>query len=99
MTRDDILRPEPGWDGKFTRENAPGAIQSGTRVVKVNSAYGDLSRDGSRGVILGSVFHPALADGEPMYFVEWEHTPKRAVACMGWKRFEAAHSPLRIVMD
>ncbi|HSJ40318.1 MAG TPA: hypothetical protein VK955_04620 [Xanthobacteraceae bacterium] len=77
------LKHEPGWVGAFTRETAAGAIPSGSRCRKVNSEAGDANPDGARGTILGSIRAPGLT--ALFYYVEWDATPRLAVAVAGWK--------------
>ena len=79
------LREEAGWVGLFTRRNAAGAMPAGTRIVKTRMELGDANPTGTLGVVLGSLSDPSIAGGHPMYFIEWEHTPKKAIACAGWK--------------
>jgi hypothetical protein len=74
---------EPGWVGAFTRQQAKGAWPNGTRVVKIaEDPSGDLSPPGSEGAVLGSVSVPERGVA---YFIEWDHQPKHAVVCVGWK--------------
>jgi hypothetical protein len=84
------FKGEPGWHGMFTRQQAKGALANGTRIVKVNSEPGDAHPDGTPGVILGSISHPAIWDGAVCYFVEWAPARRKAVAVMGFKLREAA---------
>lgn len=84
------LRNEPGWAGAFTRAQAAGALPSGTRIVKCNSEPGDTRADGSGGTILGSISHPSLRGGEPLYFIAWDATPRMAVGVMAFKIKPAA---------
>lgn len=72
-----------GWTGGFTRETYPGALPSGTRIVKVRTEPGDLVPIGANGTVLGSVGHSSLKD--IAYFVEWDDRPKHAVATIDWK--------------
>lgn len=85
------VRPEPGWLGVFTREEAPGALGNGTPVAKVRSEPGDTFPDGTRGTVLGSIGpgpdeptptpHGAtIPPGAYLYFVEWEPRPRYAIA-------------------
>jgi hypothetical protein len=79
------IKNEPGWEGAFTRAQAPGALANETRVVKARSEPGDATPDDTPGVILGSISHPAIWDGAVAYFVEWATTPRQAVAVMAFK--------------
>ncbi len=79
------VRPEPGWIGSFVREQAPGALATGTRVIKARSEPGDTFPDG-----LGSIGpgpdvpvptpHGSVPPGAYVYFVEWEPRPRCAIA-------------------
>ncbi len=73
------LRLEPGWFGAFTREEAPGALKNGTRIVKVWCEAGDATRLGIQGTVLGSIIHPSIDSGNPMYFIEWDNRLRCAV--------------------
>jgi hypothetical protein len=66
----------PGWFGLFTRDEYPGALRNGTRIVKVLTLPGDAHPVGTRGVVLGSMGHPEVGLG---YFVEWETKTRVAV--------------------
>jgi hypothetical protein len=81
------IRHRQGWVGAFTRETAPGAIKSGTRVVKQNSEPGDGHPDGTPGVVLGSmpVDEPSKPNIRILYFVEWAPKPRCAVATADFK--------------
>ena len=79
------LRYEPGWAGAFTRDTADGALPNGSLVVKTNSEQGDGEPDGTPGVVLGSVVHPELMDGQLCYFVEWAPRQRVAVATVADK--------------
>lgn len=46
---------EPGWVGAFWRQQAPGALVNGSRVVKVKAEKGDLTPLGTQGTVLGSM--------------------------------------------
>lgn len=92
---------EPGMLGAFTREQAPGAIPNGTRIVKHYAQTLDANPVGAQGVVLGSIMDdqlgllvgdllaPALRQGNEnakyMYFVEWDSAPGRAVVVLGAK--------------
>ena len=71
-----------GYRSAFTREQVPGAILNGTRIVKVKCEEGDTRLLGVKGAILGSVNHPPEGIG---YFVEWDDAPKLAVFVIAWK--------------
>lgn len=74
------IRPERGYVGAFTRATAPGAIPAGARCRKANSEPGDANPDGALGRVLGSIQPPP-----PLvlcYFVEWDASPRRAVAVL-----------------
>lgn len=73
---------EAGWVGGFTREQAEGAIQNGSTIVKVWSERGDTHPVGTKGTVLGSIHHPQLGY---LYFVEWETLPRVAVGVIGEK--------------
>lgn len=81
MQRTWKLCNEPGWFGGFTREQAPGAIPNGTRVVKVRTEPTDTHPIGSLATILGSI----AAKGEVFYFVEWDAHPRIAVGIRSFK--------------
>ena len=72
----------PGWRGMFTRDEYPGALRNGTRIVKVTFERGDAHPVGTRGVVLGSVGHPTIGFG---YFVEWATLPRHAVFVLAAK--------------
>lgn len=75
----------PGYTGAFTRDQAPGALPNGTRIMKANSEDGDGHQDGARGTVLGSISHPDVHGGAVMYFIEWDARPKVAVGTIGFK--------------
>jgi hypothetical protein len=75
------IRNEPGWIGAFTREDSLGAWRAGARIEKVKSEEGDAHPVGDKGTVLGSITH----DGQLLYFVEWDDTPRTAVAVIAWK--------------
>lgn len=80
----------PGYAGAFTRGQAQGAYECGSRVIKANSEAGDANPDGSLGTVLGSIkapsgmSNPAYA-GKIMYFVEWDARPKHAIGIIETK--------------
>ena len=68
---------EPGWEGAFTRAQAPeAAYRNGARVVKMLHEHGDTTPLGSEGTVLGSIYYPG---GGVAYFIEWDHQPRLAV--------------------
>lgn len=85
-----LLRHEPGWHGAFTRDQAQGAIPNRSRVVKQCSEPGDTHADGTPGIVLGSMSHPEVRNGEICYFIEWAPNPRVAVAVMAFKVRAAA---------
>jgi hypothetical protein len=80
-----MFQNEEGWSGAFTRNQVEGALRNGTRIVKDKSEPGDATLDGTPGVVLGSLTH----DGVICYFIEWAHSPRVAIGCMGNKVREA----------
>ncbi len=76
------LREHPGYRGMFTRDEAEGAYRNGTRVIKTASEPGDGHPVGATATVLGSISHPPLGI---MYFVEWDRTPKFAIAVLATK--------------
>lgn len=83
---------EPGWAGAFTRDHAPGAYPSGTRIVKVREEDGDSTPIGTGGTVLGSLDGTLVEYLNPeggrvwhFYFVEWDNRPRTAVGVMDWK--------------
>lgn len=68
---------EAGWFGAFTRHQALGCFRNGTRIVKVMTDPGDANPIGARGTVLGSISDQELGAA---YFIEWDGTPKVAVA-------------------
>jgi hypothetical protein len=79
------FRKYPGYHGVFTRDQAPGALASGTRIMKASSEEGDAHPDGALGTVLGSMSHPEVQNGAVMYFIEWDARPKVAIATIGVK--------------
>jgi hypothetical protein len=77
------LHTEPGWLGTFTREQYPGAIPNGSRVVKIAMDEKDANPLGTLATVLGSMGHPSME--EPGYFVEWDTMPRVAVFVAPWK--------------
>lgn len=90
------LRTEEGWQGFFTREEAPGAYENGTRIEKTNSAPGDGHHDGETGTVLGSLSAQDAVnelgaqpkDSDLAYFIEWDDMPRMAVG-IGSARIKA----------
>lgn len=81
-----LLRDWPGYVGKFVRDQAPGAIPNGQRIVKINTEPGDIHKDGDTGVVIGSIdvvkAAPSLANEHRtrfFYFIEWDAMPKVVV--------------------
>lgn len=81
----DSIREYPGYTGGFTRDQAPGALRNGTRIMKANSEDGDGHPNGALGTVLGSISDPNVAKGMVMYFIEWDARPKVAVGTIGFK--------------
>lgn len=86
------LREESGWTGVFTRDHAEGALENGSYIVKQNAEPGDATPEGEYGTVLGSIEAPSevteaagFADVKYVYFVEWNHSPQKAVAVMDRK--------------
>lgn len=79
-----VFRELPGWTGAFPASDAEGAWPKGSRVRKIVSETGDHHTVGSLATILGSLRE---TDGERriMYWLEWDATPRHAVACIAWK--------------
>lgn len=81
-----MMRYYPGYHGAFTREQAPGAIANGARIVKARMEEGDSTPLGTLGTVLGSMVHPDPAYyGAIAYFIEWDDKPKIAVGVIEWK--------------
>lgn len=106
---------EPGMLGAFTREQAPGAIPNGTRIVKHYAEAWDANPVGAHGVVLGSMMDdqlgllvgellaPALRNGNTnskyLYFIEWDNNPGRAVVVLGAKIKRADSMPQAYVTE
>ena len=45
------LKREPGWQGTFTRESAPGAIHAGRRVIKMAADETDQHKPSECGTV------------------------------------------------
>lgn len=84
-----LFDTHPGYSGRHTRGQAPGAIPNGARVVKRNSEPGDSQPDGALGRVLGSLKVPAeiaVRWGTAyLYFVEWDALPGVAVGVISTK--------------
>ena len=80
--RADLLTPRPGWLGRFTEQDAPGAIRKGARIFKAQDELGDGTPLGTGGTVLGSMHDPEKGT---CYFIEWDDKPKCAVAVIAWK--------------
>ena len=89
---------EPGWNGAFTRAQAPGAIPNGSRVMKSADEPNDGHTIGDMGVVLGSVAVPEEARANLvsmgllthpgsmyLYFIEWDDTPRTAIGIVSAK--------------
>lgn len=73
------IRNHPGYLTPFCKKQAAGAWANGSCVVKSGSdPGGDVTPDGIKGKILGSLKAP---NGGYAYFVEWENKPKFAIFC------------------
>lgn len=79
------LRQEPGWVGAFTRAQVPGAIENGTKIVKVKTEAGDANKLGTKGTVLGSFMHADGQSAQLFYFVEWATARHVACGVIGWK--------------
>ena len=91
-----MIRSEPGWMGMFSRDQAPGAIANGSRIVKTWDERGDTHKVGSLGTVLGSIAaDEATAKIAPgvqfFYFVEWDAHPRMAVG-VNSKKIAAVNS-------
>jgi len=84
---EDFLKHRPGWLGNFTTRTAPGAMPSGTRIVKATNEPNDAHAVGTTGTVLGSMLHPQKGI---CYFVNWDGEHKIAVAVVAWKIKEAS---------
>jgi hypothetical protein len=91
MKGDFPFRHERGYVSAFTRAQAPGAMDNGTRVEKCASEEGDGNPDGSLGTILGSFSDARIERGALLYFVEWDERPTWAIAVMAFKLKRAGH--------
>jgi hypothetical protein len=74
------IQDHPGYLLPFSENQAEGAWANGSCVVKNGSdPGGDLTPDGIKGKILGSLKTP---DGRYGYFVEWDNKPKMPIFCV-----------------
>lgn len=74
------IQDHPGYLLPFSKNHAEGAWANGSCVVKDGSdPEGDLTPDGIKGKILGSLKTP---DGRYAYFVEWDNKPKMPIFCV-----------------
>jgi hypothetical protein len=74
------ITTHPGYFGHFTRQEAPGAIRNGTRILKRGTKPNDPHPDGTPGTVLGSIGDHLRGFG---YFIEWDPRPKYAVFIEG----------------
>jgi hypothetical protein len=86
------IKEHDGWEGAFTRAQAPQAyFKNGARIVKNVNEKGDSTPLGVEGVVLGSIY----AEGQGMgtgYFVEWDNRPRVACFVIAWKLAKACSS-------
>ncbi len=74
------IQNHPGYLTPFSKNQAEGAWANGSCVVKDGSdPDGDLTPDGIKGKILGSIKTP---DRRYAYFVEWDNKPKMPIFCV-----------------
>lgn len=74
------IRLHTGYLTPFSKNQAAGAWANGSCVVKNGSdPGGDITSDGIKGKILGSLKTP---EGEYAYFVEWDNKPKMPTFCV-----------------
>lgn len=83
------FRPERGWVGHFTRDQAAGAMPNGTRVRKSEFKPGDAHPIGALATVIGSIRAPVNGEDQLAYFVEFDDLPKHAVGIMPWRIEEA----------
>lgn len=61
----------------WSENQAEGAIKNGAEIIKCNSEPGDAHKDGSIGIVMGSVPNPPQnqMEGKPfvqfLYFIKW----------------------------
>jgi hypothetical protein len=88
------LRPEKGWRGIFTRDQAPGArYPNSSRIRKTVSEVGDATPTGTTGTVLGSILAPEDERRSFGYFVEWDNRKRHAVFVIERKIGPAEESP------
>lgn len=83
------VNSEPGWEGMFYRDQVEGAIANGKRIEKSSFEPGDSTPLGGRGTVLGSWAVPeevgdhverlGIVRAPILYWVEWDHAPRKAV--------------------
>jgi hypothetical protein len=74
------IQDYPGYLTPFCKNQAEGAWANGSCVVKDGSdPDGDLTPDGIKGKILGSL---EAQNGRYAYFVEWDNKPKMPIFCV-----------------
>ena len=74
------IQDHPGYLTGFSKNQAEGAWANGSCVVKDgHDPDGDVTPDGIKGKILGSLKTP---DGKYAYFVEWDNKPKMPIFCV-----------------
>jgi hypothetical protein len=85
----DLFEVHPGYAGRHTRGQAPGAIPNGVRIVKRNSEEDDSQPNDALGTVLGSIKTPAGIEGRTgvayFYFVEWDALPRAAIGVISTK--------------
>jgi hypothetical protein len=82
------VRNWPGWQGAFTRDQAPDALfRNGARIKKAKGEPLDRTPIGTKGTVLGSLQAHGVGIG---YFVEWDDRKRLAVFVVGWKITGAA---------
>lgn len=77
------IRSQPGWQGAFTRQHAPGTWRPGTRIKKIRKEEGDVTPIGAFGTVLGSV--RPVSSSIAGYFIEWDGKPRVATFMVEWK--------------
>ena len=83
MAKSPDIREWPGWQGIFTREQAPEAkYPNEMRIKKTVHEPGDGTPNGTGGTVLGSVYAPGKGVA---YFVEWDNRPRVAVLVAEYK--------------
>jgi hypothetical protein len=75
-----------GYEEPFTRQQSPHAkYKNGSYVMKVNSDRKDKHRNGSRGIVLGSIGTNAIKPPSVVYFVSFDRTPTHPVLLLDKK--------------